>query len=67
VVSGCGESPMLLHGDGRSSLTFESCALADLVAAAQERELQEKMSTYLSRDEEQEISRIFKETTQTRS
>jgi len=58
---------MLLHGDGRSSLTFESCALADLVAAAQERELQEKMSTYLSRDEEQEISRIFKETTQTRS
>lgn len=57
VVSGCGESLVLLHGDrsSGSSLTFESCALADLVAAAQGKELQEVSTLYRIREEEQEI------------
>lgn len=68
-VSGCGNNLVLLHGDHSSGscLTSESCALADLVTAAQGKELQEVSTLYRSRDEEQEINRIFKETTQTRN
>lgn len=69
VVSGCGDSLVLLHGDGSSgsSLTSESCqTLADLVTAAQGKELHEVSTSYHIRDEEQ-INRIVKETAQTRS